>query len=300
MLYKKILLALVAFSLVVAAQNNQISYKITGNCTDSPVIITVKDAYSGQPLRAQVRFQFVEQNGLLREVYFNWSDSTTGKANFTPTVPGRYYVSLSRPGYTPIDFFWNVEYCPECRADADCNASSKCINHSCIQITGTCGYAANHSWVYYECCEDSHCASNQVCVANKCVNLTGRCGWAQNHTWYNYACCVDADCPKGEICIDHICQEKAQCVTNADCMDNEVCTNSKCIVIVGECGVASNHRWIQYECCSDDDCATGRCLDNHTCAPAPVRTPEQPSAAQTCPLGFVLAGAVLLVFAYKR
>lgn len=298
-MHKTALFALAVFSTIISAQSSQFSYSIVGNCTDSPVVVTIRDAITNQPLRAQVRFQLVEWNGLLQEVYFNWSDPTDGTARFVPAVPGRYYVSISRPGYAPVDFNWDIEYCPECRVDADCNGSSKCINHSCVQITGTCGYAANHTWIYYECCEDSHCATNQVCVANRCVNLTGRCGRAQNHTWYNYACCVDADCPQGQVCTDHVCAEMAECTKDADCMDNEICANNKCVVLTGECGIASNHRWIRYECCSDDECASGRCLDNHTCAPEPLETTSQPPA-QPCPLGFLLATAVLLVFACKR
>jgi len=275
-------------------------YQIAGTCINQPVVVTVTDAATSQPVRAQVRFQTIDPvNGYLSEVYFNWTDQYTGIATYTPAVVGVYRISITRPGYRPADYEWNVSYCPQCVNNSMCNRTSICVDFLCVPVTGECGRVVEQAWVPYECCDDSACASNQVCMNTYCTNLTGRCGRAENHTWYNYDCCVGADCASGMECVDHACVATAQCASDVDCMDNQRCASGDCVLITGECGTASNHRWIQWQCCADDQCLVNeRCADNHACEPFQQPTPQPPATA--CPLGYAAFGAALLAIAIKR
>ena len=299
-----VLLLLLAFAVSVFASEylDRFDYTVSGNCTGEPVTVTVKDHYTSKPVRAQVRFQIADPRlGFLVETYFNWTDQDTGRLAYAPVAEGRYRVTISRPGYSSEEFDRTVEYCPQCRDNSGCNRTSICVDFTCVPVTGECGHVVEQAWVPYECCDDSACASSQVCINAYCTNLTGRCGRAQNHTWYNYECCVGADCASGMDCVDHACMSVAECATNVDCQDNARCASGDCVVITGDCGVASNHRWIQWQCCSDMQCGEGmRCSDIHTCGPAPTPVPTPAPLNNSCGPAFALLGAGLLAVALKR
>ncbi|MEE9323124.1 MAG: right-handed parallel beta-helix repeat-containing protein [Candidatus Aenigmarchaeota archaeon] len=44
------------------------------------------------------------------------------------------------------------------------------------------------------------------------------------------------------------------CINNDDCASTQKCTNSNCVNLDCECGYASNHVCVDYDCCKDDDC----------------------------------------------
>jgi hypothetical protein len=64
---------------------------------------------------------------------------------------------------------------PECTNDNECKSSEICnlATGNCKQITGTCGYAANHTWINYECCEDADCGEGKECdeFSNECKEI---------------------------------------------------------------------------------------------------------------------------------
>lgn len=57
-------------------------------------------------------------------------------------------------------------------------------------------------------------------------------------------------------------EEPAGCTSNSDCSTTQRCVQGECTEIMGICGYAENHAWVEYECCADSDCgATERCED---------------------------------------
>jgi|GEM_PF-1392633 len=58
------------------------------------------------------------------------------------------------------------------------------------------------------CFQDSDCESDEACFAGFCSKITGICGYAANHTW-NYYECGDSEgcreCPQGYSCNDGFC-----------------------------------------------------------------------------------------------
>jgi len=56
-----------------------------------------------------------------------------------------------------------------------------------------------------ECTDDSSCKDDQYCYSGICFNITGTCGYAANHTWFQYGCCDDTDCDGNETCLDFLC-----------------------------------------------------------------------------------------------
>ncbi|MFH1784925.1 MAG: CARDB domain-containing protein [Candidatus Micrarchaeota archaeon] len=60
---------------------------------------------------------------------------------------------------------------PECTIDSECSDSKACLGGECKEVTGICGYAANHRWNYYDCCWDNECGTNQICSNNSCLTI---------------------------------------------------------------------------------------------------------------------------------
>ena len=56
-----------------------------------------------------------------------------------------------------------------CINDDSCSFDSVCINGECKTLSGSCGYAENHIWTYYECCSDDVCPQNYYCKENICI-----------------------------------------------------------------------------------------------------------------------------------
>ncbi|MEM3071440.1 MAG: PEGA domain-containing protein [Candidatus Anstonellales archaeon] len=77
-----------------------------------------------------------------------------------------------------------------CLADSDCKKGEICVGGFCIRAS---------------CDDDSQCLDNQYCSWGRCLQISGKCGYAANHTWINYECCSSLDCKEGEECIDNRC-----------------------------------------------------------------------------------------------
>jgi hypothetical protein len=64
------------------------------------------------------------------------------------------------------------------------------------------------------------------------------------------------------------CTPVPECNVDADCADNAVCEQGVCVQLSGSCGYAENHKFMEYECCSDSACSalgsSARC-EAHTC-----------------------------------
>jgi hypothetical protein len=52
-----------------------------------------------------------------------------------------------------------------------------CLGSQCIELTGVCGFAGNHTWNYYECCSDEMCGENGTCQDNICTANTVDINW---------------------------------------------------------------------------------------------------------------------------
>ena len=62
-----------------------------------------------------------------------------------------------------------------------------------------------------ECTSNTNCGDSQYCSSDgHCLPLQGTCGYAANHSWVNYGCCTDSDCGADKTCIAHVCTEKVQ------------------------------------------------------------------------------------------
>ncbi|MFH1751512.1 MAG: Ig-like domain-containing protein [archaeon] len=99
-------------------------------------------------------------------------------------------------------------------------------------------------------------------------------------------CSNNNDCAKGAYCNANKCVE---CLTNNECTSAEYCTNNYCADVKGVCGIAVNHKWLEFECCSNVDCGPGNVCNSSTHNCQAIRTmsgkrleihlnPEQPIA----------------------
>ncbi len=100
-----------------------------------------------------------------------WSSLTQaiGKVSF-PLKEGLVLVSANKSGYSYQEMLLDINCTPpECLEDEDCASDQYCWDRQCLDITGECGYAANHTWFIYECCSDSDCDADFECLNNTCV-----------------------------------------------------------------------------------------------------------------------------------
>jgi len=69
-----------------------------------------------------------------------------------------------------------------------------------------------------------------------------------------------------------------ECTVPSDCGNIQTCINWGCVNLqCGECGYPSNHKCVNYECCSDASCAGNETCDivKHECAPVPCGCTEK-------------------------
>ncbi|MBD3210589.1 hypothetical protein GF318_04380 [Candidatus Micrarchaeota archaeon] len=136
----------------------------------------------------------------------NWSTLTEsgGKAVF-PLQEGLVYLKANRSGYADFEEYIAIDCTPpECLSDKDCAFNQHCFNESCVNLTGTCGYPENHSWIDYGCCNDSDCDSGFECRNNACVELPPPAINASNKTPENITenkTGVPEDEPQEEVCV---------------------------------------------------------------------------------------------------
>jgi hypothetical protein len=63
-----------------------------------------------------------------------------------------------------------------------------------------------------QCNASYQCVAYQFCDNSVCSNVTGICGYAANHSWMPYACGPEPGCPLcsgGDVCLDHQCTPPA-------------------------------------------------------------------------------------------
>jgi hypothetical protein len=75
-------------------------------------------------------------------------------------------------GYSCVSHVCEENEQPECTTDADCALTEYCSNGDCVDVTGSCGYAANHQWIPYECGTEANCpvCPNGLCISHECVS----------------------------------------------------------------------------------------------------------------------------------
>lgn len=136
--------------------------EVLPNCTAGALILSITS--NGTPL----------QDVLVRTG--NWS-SLTGLGGIVsfPLEEGLVYLNAEKTGYAKVESYQNISCAPPpqpgCIIDEECAQHEHCSSGSCINVTGTCGYAANHGWIPYECCSDSDCGNGSVCTNQSCISL---------------------------------------------------------------------------------------------------------------------------------
>ncbi|MFA5050157.1 MAG: right-handed parallel beta-helix repeat-containing protein [Candidatus Micrarchaeia archaeon] len=110
-------------------------------------------------------------------------------------------------------------------------------------------------------CELNSDCDTGCCLSNACQQVipTSECGYQLGCEW------IEEEC------------EKPECETDSDCVSNEYCSDGTCTLIEGECGYIQNHTWINYECCSDDECLDGYECKFNTCMEIEIEEPEPES-----------------------
>jgi hypothetical protein len=128
------------------------------NCTD--MLLHVSVSSGGSPLPGV----FVTTQ--------DWSSMTadSGNASF-PFSEGYIFINASKAGYSNPAFYYLASCAPppECTDDSGCADGQSCLGQECINLTGSCGYPQNHTWVRYACCGDGDCGNASMCVNNTCV-----------------------------------------------------------------------------------------------------------------------------------
>ncbi|MFH1520107.1 MAG: hypothetical protein ABID61_00525, partial [Candidatus Micrarchaeota archaeon] len=162
---------------------------------------------------------------------------SNGKLTFT-RCGETVIITVSKSGYTYDYTSATLASCSlcsqpslECTSNSECNTDEFCSNNVCEQITGTCGYALDHTWVSYQCCSDSMCGTNEVCTGHTCVQET-----------------------------------IPECTVDSDCADDSICVDGSCKPLVG-CGEIKNHTITLYHCGLEEGCPIcpiGDCI-NHVC-----------------------------------
>ncbi|MFH1785873.1 MAG: hypothetical protein ABH842_05580 [Candidatus Micrarchaeota archaeon] len=115
-----------------------------------------------------------------------------------------------------------------CNKDSQCLGSQACLGESCQELTGICGYAANHKWNYYDCCDDAACGEGYGCFSNSCYPIPQQ------------ECSVDGDCSEGQKCVNGYCKQQTttntstipkECTKDSECEAGKLCVNYQCTSI---------------------------------------------------------------------
>ena len=74
-----------------------------------------------------------------------------------------------------------------------------------------------------------------------------------------------------------------ECCSNSTCAQSQACVNYKCINVSCQCGVITDHRCVSYECCSDSACSAGKfCSEEHKCEAIECHTDGNCSTDKVC------------------
>jgi hypothetical protein len=131
---------------------------VTPDCADNLLVISA--ASGGAPLSGVVI------------TTPDWSSMSGDSGNVSfPLEEGDIFINASKTGYSNPQFYYTVSCAPppECTDDAACGTNQSCVGGRCENLSGTCGYPENHTWVHYTCCSDSDCGSTSMCLNNTCV-----------------------------------------------------------------------------------------------------------------------------------
>ncbi len=134
---------------------------VSVDCNDSVIIITA--ASGGAPVSGV----FVSTQ--------DWSSMTGDSGTVSiPLEEGDLFVNATKKGYASQAFYQTVSCAPppQCTDSSSCADYQACLAQECVNLSGTCGYAANHAWTSYACCSDSDCGNISMCVSNTCVPRT--------------------------------------------------------------------------------------------------------------------------------
>jgi len=141
----------------------QFNVSVTPLCNQSRMMVQVSDG--DDPL----------QDVFVRTL--NWSSTTNNNGQVIfPLDEGYVYIVANKSGFVLQEFWIDINCTPEppppppeCLQNPDCAFNQICENETCMNISGTCGYAENHSWINYECCEDTDCGYKMICANKTCI-----------------------------------------------------------------------------------------------------------------------------------
>lgn len=168
--------------------------------------VTVKDKKTKDELK-DIRVKVVKYGSTIYtgstnrigEFYFNETDGSVDIYTLKYEARGKCYLAS---GKISVTLNTTAECKPECTKDADCASGYECKDNKCVAKPPPPKPAPKP-----ECTKDADCSSDKYCSNEKCVPVTGTCGYAANHTWVKYECCVDEDCSEGYECKEHKCVE---------------------------------------------------------------------------------------------
>jgi hypothetical protein len=112
----------------------------------------------------------------LKDVFItngNWSSlSDSNGAVVFPFEEGGIWITANKSGFKSIAAYTNISCAPpECLRHEDCTTDHYCWGGDCLNISGECGFAENHTWFVYECCLDTACDSGNECIDHFCMPL---------------------------------------------------------------------------------------------------------------------------------
>lgn len=164
----------------------------------------------------------------------------------------------------------------QCRSQADCTGTDRCIEGTCHTLPTTCQFA-------YDCpagtaCVNAECTA--VCHAETDCAAGDTCNTHTHFCEPMVDCSTSAMCPTGDHCVDGRCL--ADCHTGASCPTSGVET-SYCDPADHFChpgwqpAIACTHEGVQAEC------ATGRLCLSHVCrTPCPDGMTSQAAGDAQC------------------
>jgi len=163
-------------------------------------LIQVNVTSSGSALEnAEARLIYIPTYTVLDKL-----TNSTGSAVFSASGAGGYKLIVSKSKYFSYEETFTYSTCPGQDTTAPKN------------VTPPVQPPVTPSTVTPECVDDSGCASEKYCSNGSCTDVTGTCGYAANHVWTNYECCTDGDCQSTSSCKNHECTLKSFDITGSN------------------------------------------------------------------------------------
>jgi len=177
----------------VSCEENVVSVTANQNPLEGAEVKVLKfysTKFSGKT-NSSGQYEFNEQNGMVQILLSNLY-----KGNNCYRAPSPLDVTLK-----------TSEECapkPECTRDSDCPTNYVCSNNECSYVAPP--PPPPPPTQPPECTSDADCPSDKFCSEGKCAPVTGTCGYAADHTWNAYECCADKDCPANNVCENNKCK----------------------------------------------------------------------------------------------